>query len=259
MSNAEEILARQLADARRDRRHSAPFPSSIIRTTEEAYALQDTASDLYGQRIGYKIGATSPASQRNMGCDGPFFGPMFAEDSLHGGESVAIDETLLAIECEFAFHMGTPANPLLGEETAETIASSVESCHPAIEIVGRRVPSEGFPGLIDAIADFGLNARFVVGEPMVDWRDADLAGSVVRAFVDNVETNAGSGEQVLGHPLTALAWLANTLRARGGGLKTGDWVSTGTCLGMVPIRAGSTVLADFGLLGSVSVSLQGTI
>lgn len=257
MSSAIEILARQLADARRERRHSSPFPTSVIETLPEAYEVQKLATAAYGDQIGYKIGATSPTAQRMMGCDGPFFGPLFAEDSHGDGETLAIDETMLAIECEFAFRMGQPANPLLGAETAETIATSVESCHPAIEIVGRRVPTEGFPGLIDAIADYGLNARFIAGEAMIGWREADLAGTLVRGHVDGVETNAGSGAQVLGHPLAALAWLANALRAQGGGLKEGDWVTTGTCLGVVPIREDSTVVGDFGPLGSVTVEFRG--
>ncbi|PLX36279.1 MAG: hypothetical protein C0606_16430 [Hyphomicrobiales bacterium] len=257
MSSAAEILASQLADARRNRRTSAPFPSSAITTMEDAYALQDIATTIYGRRNGYKIGATSPAAQRIMNCDGPFFGPMFAEDSHRSGEAIVIDETMLAVECEFAFRIGPISRPFVGGETAESIASVIESCHPAIEIVGRRVASEGFPAIVDAISDFGLNARFVVGDEIPDWEALDLAGSEVRALVDGTETNAGSGAQVYGHPLAALAWLANALTAQGKSLEEGDWVSTGTCLGIVPIRADSEVVADFGPLGSVSVEFLG--
>ena len=42
--------------------------------------------------------------------------------------------------------------------------------------------------------------------------------------IDGVEFGRGKGRDVLGHPLTALAWLANHLAARGRCLRRGDIV-----------------------------------
>ena len=51
-----------------------------------------------------------------------------------------------------------------------------------------------------------------------------------------------------------LAWLANELSRTGIGLKAGQMVSTGTLTGMLAPRPGETYIADFGPLGSVSLT-----
>ena len=65
----------------------------------------------------------------------------------------------------------------------------------------------------------------------------------------------GSGAAVLGHPLEALAWLANDLSGHGIGLKAGQIVTTGTCCGFHPLKAGDEALADYGELGTVRVTV----
>ena len=59
---------------------------------------------------------------------------------------------------------------------------------------------------------------------------------------------------MLGHPLSALTWLANELSRRGEGMRAGDLVAAGTCTGLHFADPGSTVLADFGpALGRVTI------
>ncbi len=65
---------------------------------------------------------------------------------------------------------------------------------------------------------------------------------------------AGFGRDVLGHPLNALAWLANEGDLAGRPLMEGDIVSTGSCTGMKPVGRGSMSTADFGPMGRVEVS-----
>lgn len=61
----------------------------------------------------------------------------------------------------------------------------------------------------------------------------------------------GSGANVLGDPRSALTWIANELAAYEGGLKAGDYVTTGTSVVPVPIMAGDTLTMDFGALGRI--------
>ncbi len=65
----------------------------------------------------------------------------------------------------------------------------------------------------------------------------------------------GIGANVLRDPRLALTWLANELRTYGGGLRAGDWVTTGTCITPVAIAPGDSFRADFGALGAVGVQL----
>jgi 2-keto-4-pentenoate hydratase/2-oxopent-4-enoate/cis-2-oxohex-4-enoate hydratase len=71
--------------------------------------------------------------------------------------------------------------------------------------------------------------------------------------VNGNEVTSGKGSAVLGHPLKALAWLANTLPQHGLSLKQGDWVTTGVVTGLYYAQAGDHVVADFGSLGQVEI------
>jgi 2-keto-4-pentenoate hydratase len=221
----------------------------------QALIVQSAAAAAYPSRQnGYKIGATSPQAQKLVGCDSPFFAPMFERDRIEPDTTLSMRPGLMAVECEFAFKMGHnyPANGAPVDR--ETIADAVASCHPALEIIGRRTPGEGLPSLINCTADLGLNAGFIPGAPIADWQGVDLAAAEVRGLVNGTVTNQGIGENVLGHPLNALTWIAETLAKSGGRLNAGDWVSSGTCLGIIPITPGATITGDFGALGSVSVT-----
>lgn len=251
-----EIAAQSLADARKAKRRGVPPAFIAARLENEAEAIRDAATQAMGEtRIGWKVGATSPESQALFGCDGPFFGPMLASFASPAGTDVAVTEDMIGLECEFAFRL---ASDLPVRETLYTgaeIGSAVASCHPSIEIIGRRTQGDGLPDHMRAVADFGLNAWFVEGPAVADWTKHDLAAVPVVGFVDGVEVKRGSGAMVLGHPLNGLAWLANALNARGSMLTKGEIVTTGTCLGVIPVTAGTRVTGDFGPLGKIEIAL----
>ncbi|MFD8643156.1 hypothetical protein ACFV14_23000 [Streptomyces zaomyceticus] len=64
----------------------------------------------------------------------------------------------------------------------------------------------------------------------------------------------GSGNEVMGHPAAAVAWLANALTAYGIGLDPGHVILPGAMTTAPCIGAGQKAEARFGALGSVSVS-----
>ena len=65
------------------------------------------------------------------------------------------------------------------------------------------------------IADDFFNAGCVLGDPVESWRELDLAAVQGRMTINGGEVGRGRGGDILGHPLKALAWLANALAARG--------------------------------------------
>jgi 2-keto-4-pentenoate hydratase len=88
-----------------------------------------------------------------------------------------------------------------------------------------------------------------------DWRRLDLVEQ--RPLISlRGRQYVGHGKNVLGDPLTALAWLADELRKLGLTLRAGEVVTTGTCHPPLPIAAGDIVEADFGSLGIVSVAFE---
>ena len=254
-----EELAMALAAARKSKTRNVQFPASEFNEAS-AYKIQTDAALAYdSKRIGYKIGATSAEARRIIGCEGPFFGPMFDADTVSPGSHLTVDETMLGLECEFAFQMARPFPGGTGDLTTGTLTTgalkdAVARCVPAIEIVGRRIAGDGFPTASQCIADFGLHAGFCAGPDMADWRQRDLSEISVEASIDGVAANKGTGGNVLGHPLAALLWLARALQKQQRRLEAGEWISTGTCLGVVAVKPATTVTATYSHGAQLSLS-----
>ena len=255
---SREDAGRALAKARLERQELLELPGGLPTDEATAYSIQAAAIEALGQpRIGYKIGATSPEAQAILHTDHPFTAPLFEPDHRESGATIAVPGYgLLGLEPEFALKLGAdlPARP--DAYTVDDVRDAIASVHPAFEVIGLRLPNELFPNAIIVTADFGANVGFVTADGTSDWQAHDLAAIPVTANVDGKEMASGSGKAVMGHPLNALTWLANHLSAQGRVLKAGDWISTGTCAGVVKINATQCASADFGPFGTVSVTLS---
>jgi 2-oxo-3-hexenedioate decarboxylase/2-keto-4-pentenoate hydratase len=66
------------------------------------------------------------------------------------------------------------------------------------------------------------------------------------------EVGRGRGGDILGHPLEALAWLANGLAGRGRSLQAGDFVLLGSVVQTRWVEAGALVEIEIAGLGRAS-------
>jgi 2-keto-4-pentenoate hydratase len=222
----------------------------------EAEAFQAAAiRALNGRHCGYKIGATSVTVQHFLGCQGPIYAPILSEDVLETGSPFRIPAGLLGVECEFGFRMGRDfPGPADGLNIA-ALRSAIAECFIGLELVGRRVADDVSLNEFGSIADFSLNVAVVRGQPIADWERQDLAAMPVRAVVDGVTVASGTGAMVLGHPLKALLWLAETLGARGDRLRTGEIILTGSCTGITKVAPGQVFAGCFPDLPPVQLRL----
>lgn len=222
----------------------------------QGYAIQAelerfSAAPLYG----WKIAATSIAGQRHIGVDGPLAGRIFAERVIPEGTPVPFTPNLMAVaEAEFAFRLATDLPP---RDTAYTVAeclAAIATLHPAIEIPDSRYRDFAKVGAPQLIADLACGHYFVLGAATTaDWRSIDLAAHQVTATVSAGPPQPGLGANVLGDPRIALAWLINELSSLGLTAKSGQVITTGTCVTPLPIAPHDTVHADFGVLGTITV------
>ena len=248
--------ARLLITARRDCTPLAELPADCRPGTEdEGYAVQEAFVAAQGGRVaGYKVGATSERSQAFLGTDGPFFGRVLASDVLESPARLrAADYPFRLVEPEFAVRLARDL-PARSEVYARAeIAEAVAAIYPAFELVTSGLANWNEQGIGSVIADNGVDAALVLGRATESWRDLDLAAHQVTLRVNGELIGEGTGANALGHPLTALAWLANTLSQRGIGLAAGDLVTTGVVTPFHLLEAGDVAEADFGSLGSVSL------
>ncbi|WP_200343462.1 fumarylacetoacetate hydrolase family protein [Rhodovibrio sodomensis] len=226
-----------------------------LRDIEEADALREAAEAALDWRpVGHKIGATSRAIQTRLGAAGPFHSALFAERTFASGAQLDLPEGALGIECEIAVKIEeTPARP---PETLDQAARLVASVHPAIELVGVRMPDGLRPDVRACIADFGLSVTFVFGTDVDPAALPDLAALPVTATVNGQQRASGTGAEVLGHPLNAIIYLSQALAREGRQLQGGSWVTTGTCVGIVPVRPGDLVTGWFGPLGTLEARFR---
>ena len=94
----------------------------------------------------------------------------------------------------------------------------------------------------------------VVLGPAVDrpWRDLDLSSHAVKGLLNGAVKAEGTGKAVLGDPRKALTWFVNEASTYCGGVKAGQFVTTGTCIVPMAVAPGDAVTVDYGVLGTIS-------
>jgi 2-keto-4-pentenoate hydratase len=229
-------------------------PAQQPATAAAAYEVQAAMIGLADlTQVGWKIGATTAATQALLGVDEPLVGPLFAPHCHPDGAEVKLVVAHRpGLESEFLVALAADLPPREQPYDASEVTAAVEFVAPAFEVIGCRFEG-GLAGKgLLAIADGGANAAIVQGEPVRDWRRFDLGRHAVRLRLNGIEAACGSSSDlVFGDPLGAVAWLANQPALAGRGLKRGEIVMTGTCTGLTPIKAGDEALADYGDLGQV--------
>lgn len=207
-----------------------PIPD---RTT--AYAVQQAyvahQCQLRGtQATGYKIALTTPAMRELVGYADSISGRLLGDVVYADGARIAAElHGRLAIEFEIAFVMRQNL-PMRQAGWGREIANFVLRAHPALELVDdRNADYAALPQhILTLVADNAWNAGLVLGPALSDWSLQNLDQIEGVALVAGREQGRGHGRDVLGHPLDALAWLANHLQSRGLQLQAGDIVTTGS-------------------------------
>ena len=224
----------------------------------EGYQVQDrlharlSAGGL-GPVVGYKIGCTTKVMQDYLGIDRPCAGRLFARRLFQGAGRFRLgDFVKVAAETEIAVRLGRDLPPADRPHGREIVAAAVASCMASIEIVDDRYDDFAGLGVPTLIADDFFNAATVVAPPVTAWQGIDLAAERGRLLVDGREIGAGRGADILGHPLEALAWLANALNDRGLALKSGDIVTLGSVVETYWLEGPCSVVVRFETLGEAT-------
>jgi 2-keto-4-pentenoate hydratase len=249
-------LAEQLVRARAEARVvDARVANGVVGTVADAYLIQDQLASMLGGDVrGWKVTALTAEQQRGYSTDKPIAGPLLAP-FFHKTPASLSSQQFIAplLECEIAFLLGKDLPPRGTPYQRAEIEAAVEAIVPAIEIADCRWPGDA-PGLLKLADDMG-NGAFVAGHAISDWVCVDLGAQDVVFTFEGSEAARGPCARILGDPLLAVLALANAQPLPAGGLKSGQIITTGTCIEPIPMRAGSYV-ADFGPLGKLSLSVN---
>ena len=224
----------------------------------EAYALQDQVTALFdSELVGWKLGATNAKTLELLGFQRPFVGPLLAMHFHDMNDELAVyPEHGPSLETEFLVALASDLPPRDEPYTDVEVMAAVDYVCPSFEVVGCRADC----GLISAgpllIADGAANVAVIAGQPKAGWREADLSDQPLTVTVNGVTVATGSSNLLMwGNPFGAVSHLASHPQVAERGLRAGDRIMTGTCGGVLPLKSGDQASADFGVLGTVGLTV----
>ena len=227
----------------------------------DAMAIQDAVHKLltergYGQVVGSKIGCTTQVMQEFLGMTHPCSGAIFDTTIHHGKGEFDFNSFLhVGVECEIAVTLRRTIQAAGAPHNIDSVRGAVEAFYPAIEIVDDRyvdfVARE--PDWRTWLADDFFGAGIVLGDPVTEWRDLDLAAVHGSMRINDTEVGTGHGRDIInGHPLEALVWLANAEAERGRDIPTGWIIMLGSVVQTKWMAQGDHVQVEIKGLGTAA-------
>jgi 2-keto-4-pentenoate hydratase len=234
-----------LLDARRTGEPIEDLPEALQpKDLDEAYALQDRIAEAYGEIGGWKIGA--PTAEAT-----PLFAPMPLAWIARDGAVIGGMRRYRGLEAEIAFLMGADLPSRATPYSSEEVASAIASCHPAIEVIESGLLDPLKAAKLSMIGDLQMHGGFVYGPAVADWQKIDFKTEHVFIAVDDAVRVERTGSNTSGDLMRLLPWLANEGSKRTGGLKAGQWVTTGSWTGVTTADPRSSANVKFSAAGEV--------
>ncbi len=246
------------------RERFAPLPAEVApRSVGDAYLIQSEfvalRAESLGQVTGYKIALTTPAMRAMVGLNDSIAGDMLDKTIRRGDSRVrAADYVRLLVEFEIAVELAEDLPAVGAPYDRARVAQAVGAVMPALELADDRNADYALlkDNALTLIADNAWNEGAVLGKPVRDWKGIDLAALQGTATINGKNVGEGRGSDVMGHPLDALAWIANHLASRKLGLWRGDVVITGSLVTSKFPKAGDLVRFEAGPLGAVELRVE---
>lgn len=273
MENSKNFrkIALELKAAQDQCRQIEPFSSRFGNFgIEDAYLIADSIHKMRMEKgespIGRKIGFTNPEVCSFYGVKEPIWGYVYDTTVfLHNDSNSFYDLSQFTepkIEPEIIVHFHS--SPQAGADSASVLACIDWIAH-GFEIVQSHFPGWKFQAA-DTIADCGLHAMLIIGEPVpVDLLGpkvlSDLESFSITLSCDDKALDQGKGSNALGNPINAVLHLIDVLSRQPHlpQLKANELVTTGTLTAALPVKNDqrwSTTLAGITLPG-ISVSFGG--
>ena len=229
------------------------------KTSDEGYKIQNKLTKTYLSQkntvriIGKKIGCTNKAAQKQINVHEPFYGNIFSNYSSKSECAINSSNFFQPyVEPEFSFKINFSPDPIKAPFDNDDIEKCILSVLPSIEIVDSRFKDWKSIGINNLIADNGVNAYWIHGKEIKNFKGIDFKNHKVSLKINNKIVVRGNSKNVMGNPINSIVWLANTLADKNQKIPKNAYISTGTCTPAIQIYQGDKITANFGKLGKVS-------
>jgi 2-keto-4-pentenoate hydratase len=221
----------------------------------QAYAVQDAVVRERGEIAGWKVGAASPQAlpaRAALTRDSVWVSPAGLPVRLP-----AAGFAVLGVEAELVYGLGADLPARAAPYSTAEVLGAVASVRAAIEVCDTRYAAWAQQGEWSRLADQACHGALIVGSGTADVTGVQPLLQPVSLSVNGaVAVQHDAWGNPAGHPLRLLAWLANEGARSLGGLRAGQWVTTGSCTGTVLVAPGTVVVADFSGLGCAELHLH---
>jgi len=258
--DAAQELVRQHASRENFRPLTAPFePPSLAL----AYATQDAFVQLLAAKRstrvgGYKIAITTPAMRALVGFDDAISGSVLADSVYAPGHKLSLQKFQhLIVEFELALQFGQDLPEREDAWDRHSIAPYLDCAYPSLEIADDRFANYAVlkKGFFSLVAENAWNHGVVLGSAIAAKDFDALWQTQATAYINGKAIGQGNSQDVMGHPLAAMAWIANHLHPYGKRFKAGDWVTTGSWVASQFPTAGQELRFEMKGLGEVTLAV----
>ena len=226
----------------------------VTMTMSEAAVVQTRYTALIGKDlgevVGYKAGLTNPAVQKRFNYDKPVRGTLFAKMILPGPARVPVmSGTRLVYEADMVAVVGDAARAMTAKSLLEAL-QALKEIRPFIELPDMAFDTQvKVDGPILLAANVGARLG-VLGEPIFLPGTAESVEKLAAMKIEMIDqtgvvVGGGKGTDILNNPLNVVLWIADSLKAEGKTLKSGDLLSLGSFSGFLPPKAGSTITVRY--------------
>ena len=241
-------LAALIVRARRARAALPVDPALTPASLHAALAVQaEVAAELGETAAGWKAGFTPEGAA--------WAAPIFAGDMRAGEYRLAPGE-VVKVEGELGvrFARDLPVRP--GRPyTRDEVLDAIGEVFAGIELVASRFEYSANTAFLARIGDSFSNLAYCIGSGVRDFRALDLARLPCRIAFDGVAQHEAVGGHANGDPLVPLvAWASEQIDYLGG-LRAGQFLSTGTLNTPIPVDRPTRIHLAIGGVGEANLAL----
>ena len=228
----------------------------------EAYQIQESLNNILikqglGMPVGFKIGCTTSVMQEYMNITEPSYGEIFSSTVYNSPINLNHSDYIEpGVEAEIAVKLGLDLPATNAPYNINSVVDAIENCMTSIEVVDARYFDYRKLDTPTMVADNFFNAACVLGDPHSFSKDTDLANIQGNMKVNGNVIGKGLGSLIMGHPLQALAWLANKLAERNRNLKAGQFITLGSIVTTYWVSPGDLIEVEMSGLGSIKIKFQ---
>ena len=164
--------------------------------TRDAYKIQEEINNILsnnglGKIIGYKIGCTNKAIQKDLNVVEPIYGALFKNKVIKNNSNISIKNFIkVGVECEIYVKI---AKDLINQDqiSKEKIDNLIDYCGLSLEIVEDRFVEK------HVIIDGSLGNSIILGKKIRN-KFSNYSKFIGRLFLNNKEIYSCSSDSILG-------------------------------------------------------------